>query len=177
MEFEADEHCNVTFTDLTVTGSNTSILSWHWDFGDGYYSYNQSPQHTYMMPGTYRVCLKITAWTGEEYCHYELCKEITLEGCTFARQIFSNIYSSTDAVKIVPNPSDGNFRIEFNSPGETSSKISMLNALGQTVLMKDYTTAKGMNMVEIDAGTLPKGVYIIKIYYGEQYQIVRVLLQ
>jgi hypothetical protein len=123
------------------------------------------------------VCLKVTAWTGEEYCYYEYCKEISLEGCSFARQMFSSTASSLEAVRIVPNPSDGNFKLQFNASGESSKKIVMLNALGQVVITKDYTTAKGMNTVELDASTLPKGVYIIKIYQGDEYQIVRVLLQ
>ena len=33
--------------------------SWEWDFGDGNKSYEQNPIHTYLLPGSYDVSLKI----------------------------------------------------------------------------------------------------------------------
>lgn len=37
------------------------IDSWSWDFGDGLYSSEQNPVHTYAAAGSYNVCLTITA--------------------------------------------------------------------------------------------------------------------
>jgi PGF-pre-PGF domain-containing protein len=44
----------VQFTD-TSTGN---IISWYWDFGDGAYSYDQNPIHTYASAGTFTVTLE-----------------------------------------------------------------------------------------------------------------------
>jgi len=49
----------VNFTDLSVGGS-AAIISWEWDFGDGFLSTAQSPFHTYTAAGTYSVTLKVT---------------------------------------------------------------------------------------------------------------------
>lgn len=37
-----------------------SIVSWHWDFGDGSISTEQNPTHTFSEPGTYAVVLTVT---------------------------------------------------------------------------------------------------------------------
>jgi PKD repeat protein len=52
----------VQFTDLSL-GNPTS---WHWDFGDGGTSTDQSPAHTYTEPGTYTVTLTVTNAYGED---------------------------------------------------------------------------------------------------------------
>ncbi|NVO19611.1 MAG: PKD domain-containing protein, partial [Bacteroidetes bacterium] len=42
----------------------SSITSWAWDFGDGGYSYIQSPVHMYLAPGSYQVTLTVTDLNG-----------------------------------------------------------------------------------------------------------------
>ena len=45
----------VQFTDLCPP----IVLQWFWDFGDGYYSLEQHPRHTYKRPGFYGVILRV----------------------------------------------------------------------------------------------------------------------
>lgn len=47
------------FTDGS-TASNTTIIGWNWNFGDGESSTLQSPVHTYAGEGTYNVTLTVT---------------------------------------------------------------------------------------------------------------------
>ncbi|MEI9957504.1 MAG: PKD domain-containing protein [Ferruginibacter sp.] len=53
----------VNFTDMSLGGS-AAIISWEWDFGDGFLSTAQSPFHTYTAAGTYSVTLKVTNTGG-----------------------------------------------------------------------------------------------------------------
>ena len=46
---------NMQFNDLST--SNTPIVSWVWDFGDGTSSTQQNPTHTYNAPGSFTVIL------------------------------------------------------------------------------------------------------------------------
>jgi PKD repeat protein len=55
-------HNPTTFTDLSTTTGN--LISWNWDFGDGFTSPMQSPQHTYANYGIYTVTLTITNSNG-----------------------------------------------------------------------------------------------------------------
>jgi len=52
----------VKFTNMTT--SNTSELTWLWDFGDGTTSDNQYPTHLYKSEGTYLVKLTATDASG-----------------------------------------------------------------------------------------------------------------
>lgn len=66
-DFSADitEACGsltVQFTDL----STENPTSWEWDFGDGNTSNEQSPQYTYINPGTYTVSLTVTNTGGSD---------------------------------------------------------------------------------------------------------------
>jgi len=54
-----DTPLNVSFTDLSVAGTN-AITIWSWDFGDGGSSSSQNPSHTYNTPGTYTVSLTVS---------------------------------------------------------------------------------------------------------------------
>ena len=52
----------VYFTDF----STGDIDSWYWSFGDGQYSAEQNPTHTYDEPGTYTVSLMVYGPCGED---------------------------------------------------------------------------------------------------------------
>ena len=56
---------SVHFIDSSTVRSGT-ILSWHWDFGDGKISSIQHPFHTYDNPGNYKVILTIKVSNGDE---------------------------------------------------------------------------------------------------------------
>ncbi|MBN8679238.1 MAG: PKD domain-containing protein [Chitinophagales bacterium] len=61
----------VVFEDVSTADGN--ITSYHWDFGDGNTSTEQNPTHTYASPGTYNVCLTITAHNpncSATFCHH-----------------------------------------------------------------------------------------------------------
>lgn len=52
------------FTDATTTDTLSSIISWHWDFGDGNQSSFQNPTHIYTSPGVYLVTLTVASNHG-----------------------------------------------------------------------------------------------------------------
>lgn len=49
----------IQFTD-TSTDPDGTIVSWSWNFGNGYSSTSQNPTHQYSSPGTYTVTLTVT---------------------------------------------------------------------------------------------------------------------
>ena len=67
----------VTFTDLSTVGSGT-IFSWNWDFGDSNTGTGPNPVHTYSGPGTYVVCLIVTAGANGVVCRDTICKDVII---------------------------------------------------------------------------------------------------
>jgi PKD repeat protein len=52
----------VTFTDL----STGDVTRWHWDFGDGQFSNESEPAHTYTAAGDYTVSLAVMGLDGSD---------------------------------------------------------------------------------------------------------------
>jgi glucose/arabinose dehydrogenase len=54
----------VSFTSAGSAEPNGSSLQYLWDFGDGNFSSDPNPQHTYALSGTYAVTLTVTSLSG-----------------------------------------------------------------------------------------------------------------
>ncbi|MEO8772259.1 MAG: PKD domain-containing protein [Ferruginibacter sp.] len=63
----------IEFADISTSGG--TIISWHWEFGDGETSNDQNPHHTYTHDSTYHVCLTIHDNTG---CSDHFCYDVTV---------------------------------------------------------------------------------------------------
>jgi PKD repeat protein len=62
--FTTENRCLGSITQFTVNTNLTNITSATWDFGDGTTSTDINPQHTYTLPGTYKVSLFVTSSEG-----------------------------------------------------------------------------------------------------------------
>jgi hypothetical protein len=66
-------------SDLSVSFTDESRLfpsEWFWDFGDGFTSIRQNPNHEYALPGSYVVTLKVTNENGESFRYEEVTVSI-----------------------------------------------------------------------------------------------------
>lgn len=76
----------------------SAIKTWHWDFGDGSDSYEQSPTHLYVASGTYNVKLTITNNNG---CTDEIAKRVTVYPLPVADFTYANrLCSAGDIVRL-----------------------------------------------------------------------------
>ncbi|VAW29408.1 hypothetical protein MNBD_BACTEROID06-1364, partial [hydrothermal vent metagenome] len=57
--FSFNNTCNGALTTFTDESLGNNLTSWNWDFGDGTFSANQNPTHTYIIPGKYAVTLTV----------------------------------------------------------------------------------------------------------------------
>jgi PKD repeat protein len=63
-----------------VNNGVSPVVSWFWDFGDGTFSNQQNPVHTYAAAGGYKVCLTIVSRGSDgETCCDRICYEV--EAC------------------------------------------------------------------------------------------------
>ncbi|MBK3518887.1 T9SS type A sorting domain-containing protein [Carboxylicivirga marina] len=69
--------------------------------------------------------------------------------------------ASAHDVKITPNPSNGNFKLESNG---TISSYTLFNTVGKAVKTGQTT---GMSTINVNAGNLPKGIYIVQMIHTD----------
>lgn len=58
------EVSSFTYLFKDLSSSTSSIIYWSWNFGDGYSSENQNPEHQYFVEGSYIVSLNIICQDG-----------------------------------------------------------------------------------------------------------------
>lgn len=74
-EFETCKDSEVYFVNNSLTNSGSAIVSYQWDFGDGFFSNEFEPTHTYTEEGTFAVKLIVT---NECNCSDEIVYEISV---------------------------------------------------------------------------------------------------
>lgn len=60
LNWEQDyQNCEVSFTNLSISNSATTIVGYYWEFGDGSTSTEMNPSHFYTDPGSFHACLTV----------------------------------------------------------------------------------------------------------------------
>ena len=106
-----------------------------WSFGDGSYSTNGSPTHTYASAGTYSVCIKIKknnttgATPGIFYCVKEICKQVVVLNECRLEATFTFEADATNKNKIyfknTSAPATSVINLQWNfGDGATSSSMN-----------------------------------------------------
>jgi PKD repeat protein len=172
----------VQFTD---TSTNNATI-WAWNFGDGSYSHEQHPQHTYTAAGSYTVTL--TSWgDGEPQT------ETKVGLITVATPVAANFGADplrgpapllvrfTDLSTNGPTSWDWDFgdgatstarnpEHEFAAPGQYEVKLTATNAAGPATARRIVTATQtdGANFSGAPAsGTVPLTVHFTDLSAGE----------
>ncbi|NUQ22523.1 MAG: VCBS repeat-containing protein [Saprospiraceae bacterium] len=130
----ASDELNFLFTDSSNWATN-----WHWDFGDGQVSGEQSPTHPYTAPGVFTVCLTVANACGENsFCqNIVVCVppvpsfEVAVQDSTV---VFSNL--SLWATEYFWDFGDGETSTDatpthaYAVPGEYEVTLTVTNACG-----------------------------------------------
>jgi PKD repeat protein len=156
--FKSLTDSSIQFSDSSSI-SNGSILSWEWDFGDGFSSSIQHPVHTYSIADTYRVELCVTSDAACVHCS---TKSIYIATSSI------NKAETGNTIQVFPNPNRGFFSIS------STNKIDLVvitNAFGQEVKVIKPNT----NTEQIDLTNKPNGVYFIKISLENQDHVIRII--
>ena len=124
-ELDVINHLQVHFNDK----SSGNINSWHWDFGDGTFSDDRNPSHTFPDIGKFRVCL--TAYNADSVavCQDIKCDSITIHPPPVCHAMFS---AELDSINHIQNT----FRFENNSTGDPNEYLWKFDD-GSTYMTRD----------------------------------------
>jgi PKD repeat protein len=137
---------NLQFTNTTVIG--TAPLTYEWWFGDGGFSTDFNPTHTYAQSGVYTVTLRVTNACGQQDI---IWKTLTvLNGPTPAQEPGNDEFNIT----VGPNPTTD--KVFVKATGEY--EVLLVAADGKIV--RDLLTDGDF---EISLGNLPSGIYFMNM--------------
>jgi hypothetical protein len=159
-------------TALRLVGTNISV-------GDGLYRNNASAAYPY----EYEDIVSITgASAGASYYYYFYDWEILTTNSTCG-SVMTPVYAVVDSclgigenilfkrsIKLMPNPNNGNFAVEFETDHDGEMEVQILSTVGTVAYTKTLQHATGVNTFSFDQGNLAKGMYIFNIHFeGKDY--------
>jgi PKD repeat protein len=151
----------VTFTAVT----NTTTTSQQWTITripttatTGTTTINtNNPTYVFLDSGYYNVCVKSTYANG---CIKTICKTIHI--------VQSMPGANTCTLQVYPNPASNTINTSVTLVQPFMLNASVYNNMGVLVAQKQQQGVVGNNIVSINIGTLPAGVYTLRMTYGTQ---------
>ena len=77
---------------------------------------------------------------------------------------------------VYPNPSNGNFTVQFNSNSSNSIKIGVHDMRGRQIFDKVYQNAAVFNQ-NIQLNNLQSGVYLVSVQDGDTKEVKRIIIE
>jgi len=100
----------IQFENLSSLDDRCDFLSFYWEFGDGLFSEENNPVHTYNSNGLFEVCLIISYESpGEPLCEEVVCKEIEIKPPPTCNDCEATTEFSTFPVDTIP------FAVQFEN--------------------------------------------------------------
>ncbi|MCB0697677.1 MAG: T9SS type A sorting domain-containing protein, partial [Chitinophagaceae bacterium] len=75
----------------------------------------------------------------------------------------SNVNNSISKLRLYPNPSDDKALLSFHSPQPCTISICVTDMTGRILESYNNSLQKGDNTIQLSAGTLPPGLYLVKV--------------
>jgi hypothetical protein len=131
----------------TIQFENHSFwgTKYYWNFGDGTYSTEKNPVHTFPQAASYTVSLTVSNWCSSK---------------TYTQQVQSGLTGTTDLAlgvfQALPNPTSGVFTLHLIQDSEAAVRIMSLD--GRLVL--EDTLADGS---KVDLNRFGKGIYMLQV--------------
>ncbi len=142
-----NNHGPYTFSFTPVNPLN--IIGYQWSFGDGNYSNQPSPVHTYNAIGNYVVTLNLMS----------ICGYSTDSVSTHIYTKIDDLNFANGSVIIYPNPTKDNATITCKD-GVIMKSVKLMNVMGQ-VILHDYVGAPDKH--ELNLSGIASGMYNVEI--------------
>ncbi|MEO5673062.1 MAG: T9SS type A sorting domain-containing protein [Chitinophagales bacterium] len=139
----------ITQVGYVLTSSPASTYQWQLNAADIPGATSQS--YTVLQSGTYTVIIG-----DSNGCVNSTSKDVLITGI--------DVLNGGAGITIYPNPSSGNFTIEFSGATVTGdASIEVRNAIGQSVFYSNYKISSANRNMDIDLELAQSGIYFITI--------------
>ena len=148
------------------TNTSTNSDTYSWDFGDGSAASTETnPTHLYALGGTYTVTLSAS----------NACRTSTKTATVGATKV-QDLAEKVD-IRILPNPTAGDFAVELNSPISGTLQFSLFTSSGALVTSRSLTVKPGTSLMPFEHLDLPKGLYQLSIQSGDLQATYPIVVQ
>lgn len=151
----------------TVNSSTGTNLTYNWSFGDGATSTDEEPSHTYATTGNYTITLQVTDPCGQTHSATQTV-DISV-GIAQARADLN--------MAVMPNPSNGNFAVQFELPAESFVRIRVVNFLGEVQYDRSSFRHAGEHILPFACAHLAKGIYFLELRTSKGVAVMKVTLE
>ena len=69
-----------------------------------------------------------------------------------------------NTLKVYPNPTPGEFRLQFNAPEAFAGKVLILDLNGKQLQEQKFSLVKGNNDIGLSLAAYAKGTYVAVVY-------------
>jgi len=73
---------------------------------------------------------------------------------------------SLEGFRLFPNPSSGNFTLQFNAVSSDLVELKVYDLSGRSVYAKKYTHVSDVFQEEVSLGNIAKGIYLLRVVNG-----------
>ena len=163
---------SIDFNASASTDPNGDALTFAWDFGDGATGSGESVSHTYTAAGEYTVVL--TASDG----HLTGTDSLTVSIASGVDTESSELPETFVLKAAYPNPFNPTTTITYGLPAASEVSITATDLLGRQVatLVAGDMKAAGYHTVQLNAGGLASGTYLIRMEAGDFVATQQVVL-
>jgi PKD repeat protein len=151
--FNVLNNANNTFQ--FVNNSGGSNLTYNWDFGDGEFSTDENPVHSFEKNDYYLVCLAITKNGVTDV----ICNSVSAD----VVPVSVAKTESFQVASVYPNPFDNTIKVALNSKIKSFVTYRLLDISGKLIEVKQIGVNSGNNEFEIETSSLGNGIYILNI--------------
>jgi hypothetical protein len=144
----------------------------------GMYSYNWHYEDQLLTGETKQFCEINANWTGNYYVEtgneYH-CR--TMSDPFYVTEKYGLLKSSNTDIEIYPVPNKGNFRIYVKGGDSGRIYINIRNFSG--TIIKSLITDKNIGILtqEVNLAGIPKGIYIIEIFFNKKTFLKKILIE
>jgi hypothetical protein len=159
--------------------SNLRLVGKNITTGTGLYRNNNSATYPYDMPGVLSI---VGASAGASYYYYLYDWEILRQNSTCSSELVpvtavvstcAGLAENTpfkNSIKVAPNPSNGQFNVQFQTGYSGEIYAEMYNLVGEKVYTTSLNHHEGMNSFSVNTSNLSKGVYMFTLVFeGKNY--------
>jgi hypothetical protein len=145
---------------VTFLTTSQDAISWFWDFGDGQFSFDENPMHTYVTEGEFTAIVSVV---GDNGCQSNASK-------TFG--VITGLEESIGhQLSVYPNPVVDNW-LKITVPGGQVFDVRVIDLQGRQLYQSvfDSTITLGTDLLE-------SGEYIIALSNGGQSIARRIVVK